>query len=59
MKVFAMGNTNLSALWETVVEIPNMTWDNIRGLEEVKKELVQVSTYICYQCRCCLLASTW
>lgn len=47
MKVFAMGNTNPSALHETVVEVPNMTWDDIRGLEEVKKELVQVSTYTC------------
>ena len=41
-----MGNTNPSALRETVVEVPNVTWDDIGGLDDVKKELqelVQVS----------------
>merc|ERR1712054_761095 len=36
---FAMGTTNPSSLRETVVEIPNVTWDDIGGLEETKKEL--------------------
>ncbi len=36
---FALGNTNPSALRETVVEVPNVTWGDIGGLEEVKKEL--------------------
>ena len=36
---FAMGSTNPSALRETVVEIPNVKWSDIGGLEKVKKEL--------------------
>lgn len=36
---YAMGHTNPSSLWETVVKIPNVTWDDIGGLEETKKEL--------------------
>lgn len=36
---FAMGTTNPSSLRETVVEIPNVTWDDIGGLEETKKDL--------------------
>ena len=46
---FALGNTNPSALRETVVEVPNVTWNDIGGLEDVKKELqelVQVSEYL-------------
>ena len=31
--------TNTSALPETVVEVPDVTWDDIGGLEDVKKEL--------------------
>lgn len=36
---FAMGQTNPSSLRETVVEIPDVTWDDIGGLEDVKKNL--------------------
>jgi transitional endoplasmic reticulum ATPase len=36
---FAMGTTNPSALRETVVEIPNVKWSDIGGLEKVKREL--------------------
>jgi transitional endoplasmic reticulum ATPase len=36
---FAMGTTNPSSLRETVVEIPDVTWDDIGGLEDVKKNL--------------------
>jgi len=36
---YAMGHTNPSSLRETVVEIPNITWDDIGGLEETKKDL--------------------
>jgi SpoVK/Ycf46/Vps4 family AAA+-type ATPase len=36
---YAMGHTNPSSLRETVVEIPNSTWDDIGGLEETKKDL--------------------
>jgi len=35
----SMGATNPSSLRETVVEIPNITWDDIGGLEETKKDL--------------------
>lgn len=41
--------SNPSALRETVVEVPNVTWDDIGGLEGVKKELqelIQVPGYI-------------
>lgn len=36
---YAQGHTNPSSLRETVVEIPNVTWDDIGGLEETKKDL--------------------
>ena len=39
---FAMGNTNPSALRETVVEIPNISWEDIGGLDEVKRELQEL-----------------
>lgn len=36
---FAMGKSTPSALRETVVEVPNITWNDIGGLENVKREL--------------------
>lgn len=42
---FAMGHTNPSSLRETVVEIPNVTWDDIGGLEETKKDLQEMILY--------------
>jgi len=41
----ALGISNPSALRETVVEVPNVTWDDIGGLETVKKELQEVVQY--------------
>jgi transitional endoplasmic reticulum ATPase len=35
----ALGATNPSSLRETVVEVPNVKWEDIGGLEEVKKNL--------------------
>ena len=35
----AMGHTNPSSLRETIVEIPNVTWNDIGGLEDTKKNL--------------------
>ena len=37
-----MGQTNPSALREMVVEIPNITWEDIGGLESVKRELQEL-----------------
>merc|ERR1711920_224470 len=41
----ALGTSNPSALRETVVEVPNVTWDDIGGLESVKRELQEVVQY--------------
>ena len=42
---FAMGQTNPSSLRETVVEVPDVTWDDIGGLEDVKKNLQEMILY--------------
>lgn len=39
---FAMAQSNPSALRETVVEVPNVTWGDIGGLENVKTELQEL-----------------
>lgn len=43
-----MGKSSPSALRETIVEVPNITWEDIGGLANVKRELqelVQVFRY--------------
>jgi len=42
---YAMGKSSPSALRETVVEVPNVTWHDIGGLEGVKKELQELVQY--------------
>ena len=42
---FALGTSNPSALRETAVEVPNVTWDDIGGLEKVKQELQETVQY--------------
>ena len=42
---FALGQNNPSALRETVVEIPTTKWDDIGGLEKVKRELQETVQY--------------
>jgi len=42
---FALGASNPSALRETVVEVPTVTWDDIGGLEKVKRELQETVQY--------------
>merc|ERR1712023_444862 len=42
---YAMGQTNPSSLRETVVEIPNVTWDDIGVLEETKRDLQEMILY--------------
>ena len=37
-----MGKSSPSALRETVVEVPSVTWEDIGGLEHVKKELQEM-----------------
>jgi transitional endoplasmic reticulum ATPase len=41
----ALGVTNPSALRENVVEVPNVSWKDIGGLEDVKKELYETVQY--------------
>merc|ERR1711975_42 len=41
----AMGQCNPSSLRETVVEVPNIKWDDIGGLEKVKQELRETIQY--------------
>ena len=42
---FALGQTNPSSLRETVVEVPDVTWDDIGGLEDTKKSLQEMILY--------------
>eukprot|EP00929_Paragymnodinium_shiwhaense_P090661 TRINITY_DN50813_c0_g2_i1.p1 TRINITY_DN50813_c0_g2~~TRINITY_DN50813_c0_g2_i1.p1 ORF type:complete len:507 (-),score=122.17 TRINITY_DN50813_c0_g2_i1:401-1693(-) len=41
----ALGQSNPSSLRETVVEVPNVSWDDIGGLESVKLELRELVQY--------------
>lgn len=41
----ALGISNPSALRETVVEVPTVTWEDIGGLEDVKRELKETVQY--------------
>jgi len=41
----ALGLSNPSALRETVVEVPTVTWEDIGGLENVKRELKETVQY--------------
>lgn len=42
---FALGTSNPSALRETVVEVPTVTWGDIGGLDKVKLELQETVQY--------------
>jgi transitional endoplasmic reticulum ATPase len=42
---YALGVSNPSALRETVVEVPTVTWGDIGGLERVKQELQETVQY--------------
>ena len=42
---FALNQSNPSALRETVVEVPTTTWEDIGGLENVKRELQELVQY--------------
>jgi len=42
---FALGVSNPSALRETVVEVPNVSWNDIGGLEAVKRDLQELVQY--------------
>lgn len=41
----AVRTSNPSALRETFVEVPNVNWKDIGGLEECKRELIEMVTY--------------
>lgn len=40
-----MGKSTPSALRETIVEVPNVSWEDIGGLEGVKRELQELVQY--------------
>jgi len=42
---WALKNSNPSALRETVVEVPNVSWDDIGGLRDTKRELQELVQY--------------
>lgn len=42
---WALSKSNPSALRETSVEVPTVTWDDVGGLENVKKELQELVQY--------------
>ena len=42
---WALGASNPSALRETVVEVPTVTWDDVGGLENVKREFQELVQY--------------
>jgi len=42
---YAIAKANPSSLRETVVEIPNITWEDIGGLDQVKRELMETVQY--------------
>lgn len=42
---YAIKNTDPSSLRETVVQTPNVNWEDIGGLEDVKRELKEVVQY--------------
>lgn len=42
---YAISKANPSSLRETVVEIPNITWEDIGGLDQVKRELMETVQY--------------
>uniref|UniRef100_A0A671MNM6 Transitional endoplasmic reticulum ATPase n=1 Tax=Sinocyclocheilus anshuiensis TaxID=1608454 RepID=A0A671MNM6_9TELE len=42
---WALSQSNPSALRETVVEVPNITWEDIGGLDDVKRELQELVQY--------------
>jgi len=42
---YALGHSNPSSLRETVVEVPNVKWEDIGGLVDVKRELKELVQY--------------
>ena len=46
-----MGKSTPSAIRETVVEVPTVTWDDVGGLENVKTELQELVQYPVEQVR--------
>uniref|UniRef100_A0A8C2H6W8 Transitional endoplasmic reticulum ATPase n=1 Tax=Cyprinus carpio TaxID=7962 RepID=A0A8C2H6W8_CYPCA len=45
---WALSQSNPSALRETIVEVPNVTWEDIGGLDDVKRELQELVYVILY-----------
>ena len=51
---YSMGQSNPSALRETVVEVPTVSWQDIGGLDEVKRELQEL---VQVQCTCIFIST--
>ncbi|KNA09032.1 hypothetical protein SOVF_157370 [Spinacia oleracea] len=45
----ALGSSNPSALREAFVEVPNVSWEDIGGLETVKREFQEEPSYTLFQ----------
>ena len=43
---FSLGTSNPSALRETVVEVPTVTWDDVGGLDKVELELQETAIFV-------------
>ena len=56
---WALSQSNPSALRETVVEVPNITWEDIGGLDDVKRELQELVQVTSLSSSLVILSDSW